>query len=429
MSSISQNHRIAIIACLVLASAGLIQLPPALVNSRSLADSDLLRQWKTSQYVLAGTNPYPVALAALRARYGLLWPHGSVRLNETRIYGIPPSGPDPATIPELGPPEATYPPTSEILFAATMGHFLASSARTAWFVLNLCLLPLLVWELLLLLELGTTSPLMIWLVAALAVAWPPVTYCFEREQFSLFVLWSVLLASRLETTRPLLSGLCWSLALIKPSLALPYLLVPLAAKHWKVLGVVGTVQVALLASAGMRLSLAPWTLVHQWLAVAAYFRQGMYTAQEVINGLHLDGTVLDSLIPVGILVVAFPFTRRLTRVRALAFLSFISMIWIYHGLYDFIVLLVPGTLLVSDLLIAPPDTAWILSAVGFTAIGFALLPTVVHNGDNVTYHVVRWIARISLDISMLVAARAEPPGENRETPSPLLVSETAAEAG
>ena len=209
MSSISQNHRIAIIACLVLASAGLIQLPPALVNSRSIADSDLLRQWKTSQYVLAGTNPYPVALAALRARYGLLWPHGSVRLNETRIYGIPPSGPDPATIPELGPPEATYPPTSEILFAATMGHFPASSVRTAWFVLNLCLLPLLVWELLLLLELGTTSPLMIWLVAALAVAWPPVTYCFEREQFSLFVLWSVLLASRLESTRPLLSGLCW----------------------------------------------------------------------------------------------------------------------------------------------------------------------------------------------------------------------------
>ena len=147
MSSISGSKKPAIIAGLVLAAIGLAQLASSIVTARSNRDSDLLRQWKASQYVRAGTDPYPVALAALKARYGVLAPRGPVHLNETRIYGVPKTGPDPATNPELGPPEATYPPTSDFLFATSMGHFQASSVRTAWFVLNLGLLPLIVMEL------------------------------------------------------------------------------------------------------------------------------------------------------------------------------------------------------------------------------------------------------------------------------------------
>ena len=251
------------------------------------------------------------------------------------------------------------------------------------------------------------------LVGALALAWPPVAYCFEREQFSLFILWSVLLASRLESTRPLLAGLFWSLALIKPSMSLPYLLLPLAARRWKVLASLATLQGALLIAAAAQLRQEPWTLVRQWLSVAAYFRGGGYTIQELINVLHLDGTLLDTLIPIGAVGLAFPFMRRLPRVRALAFLSFISAFWIHHYLYDFVVLLVPGALLVPDFFrMRGKNVAWILFVGAFLAIGVALLPA-VYLGDSTIYRLLRWIGRLSLVASLLVAAKAERPREDR----------------
>ena len=154
MSSISGNQKIAVFVGLVLAAIGLAQMASSIVTARSSPDSDLLRQWKAAQYVRARIDPYPVAFAALKARYGILAPKGPVHLRETRIYAVPKSGPDPATNPELGAPEATYPPTSYFVFAATMGHFQASSVRTAWFLLNLVLLPLIVRELFLLLQIG-----------------------------------------------------------------------------------------------------------------------------------------------------------------------------------------------------------------------------------------------------------------------------------
>ena len=417
MSSASGNKNIAIAAGLVLAAVGLFQFASSIITARSSDDSDLLRQWKASQYVRARIDPYPVAFAALKARYGILAPEGPVHLNETRIYSTPKSGPDPATNPELGAPEATYPPTTYVVFAACISHFQASSVQTAWLVLNLALLPLIVRELFLLVEPGLLKfgPAalreMSWpvagLIGALVLAWPPVAYCFEREQFSLFILLSVLLASRLQPTRPVLAGLLWALALLKPSMSLPYLVLPLAERRWKVLATTATVQGALLLAAGAQLRQAPWTLVHQWLSVSAYFRTGMYTIQELINHLHLDGTLLDILIPIGVVGLAFPLISRLTRVRALALLSFISAIWMYHGIYDFSVLLVPGSLLVPGLLgMERKDMAWILSVGAFLAIGVALLPA-VHNGQTTTYHVLRWIGRFSLAIALLIAAKPD----------------------
>ena len=55
----------------------------------------------------------------------------------------------------------------------------------------------------------------------------------------------------------------------------------------------------------------------------------------------------------------------------------------YHGIYDFAVLLVPGVLLIPDLVDGTQrkNVTWIVSAAGFLAIGVALLPA-VHNGDS-----------------------------------------------
>jgi hypothetical protein len=412
MSSVSRSKKIAITAGLVLAAIGLLRLASSIISARSSEDSDLLRQWRASQYVRARVDPYPVAFAALQARYGILAPKGPVHLRETEIYAVPKSGPDPATNPELGAPEATYPPTSYMVFAVCMSRFQAPKVRTAWRALNFVLLLLIVRELFLLRayrlpKFGEMSWPGAGLIGALVLAWPPVAYCFQREQFSLFILLSVLLASRLQSTRPLLAGLIWALALLKPSMSLPYLLLPLAERRWKVLATTAAVEAALLVAAAVQLRHAPWILVRQWLSVASYIRGGMYTVQELINGLHLDGTLLGNLIPIAVVGLAFPVVRRLTSVRALAFLSFISAIWMYHGIYDFVVLLVPGALLVRDLLGTQWKTmVWILAVGAFLAVGAALLPA-VHNGDTATYHALRWIGRLSLVIALLLAAKPE----------------------
>jgi hypothetical protein len=419
MSSFSGTKKIAIFPGLVLAAIGLAQIGSSIITARSSPDSDLLRQWKASQYVRARIDPYPVAFAALQAHYGILAPKGPVHLRETQIYAVPKSGPDPATNPELGAPEATYPPTSYFVFAGTMSHFQASSVRIAWFALNLVLLPLIVRELFLLVEpgllkfgpsaFGELSWLVAGLIAALVLAWPAVAYCFEREQFSLFILFLVLLAARLQSTRPVLAGLVWAVALLKPSMSLPYLLLPLAERRWKVLATTTTVQASLLLASAVQLRQAPRTLVQQWLAVAAYIRGGMYTVQEVINGLHLDGTLIGVLIPLGVVGLAFLVIRRLPGVRALAFLCFISAVWMYHGIYDFAVLVVPAALLVPDLFSISTrrqTMSWILSAGAFLAIGVALVPS-IHNGDNATFHVLRWLGRLSLVIAMLIASKRD----------------------
>ena len=168
---------------------------------------------------------------------------------------------------------------------------------------------------------------------------------------------------------------------------------------------------ALLLASGIQLREAPWTLVGQWLSVAACIPHGIYTVQEFINRLHLDGTLLDLLIPFAVVGLAFPCVMRLSRVRALAFLSFVSAFWMYHGIYDFVVLLVPGVLLMPDLFdgMQRKNMAWIVSAGGFLAIGVALLPA-IRNGDTAIYHLLRWMGRLTLVISLLVAARPEGPG-------------------
>ena len=128
-------------------------------------------------------------------------------------------------------------------------------------------------------------------------------------------------------------------------MSLPIFCCRWAERRWKVLATATTAQAALLLASGIQLQHAPWTLVGQWLSVAAYIRLGMYTVQELINGLHLDGTLLNLLIPLAVVALAFPCVLRLSRVRALALLSFVSAFWMYHGMYDFAVLLVPGVLL------------------------------------------------------------------------------------
>src|ERR1700730_14313199 len=101
--SITASPCITLILAAVFIVIGLREIVPAVLEGARDTTGDLDRQWVVTQYVISGVNPFPVAMDALRARYGVLAPHGPVHMQDARIYGIPNSGPHPQTDPMLGP--------------------------------------------------------------------------------------------------------------------------------------------------------------------------------------------------------------------------------------------------------------------------------------------------------------------------------------
>ena len=118
----------------ILGAVGIGLTVPAIQSVSRDHLSDVLRQWRTSQYVLSRVNPYPVALAALEAKFG-----APKNLRDLKAYGIPRQGPHPDTRRDIGPPEATYPPTSALILAFTIGPLRPQMVMIVWNVLNIAL--------------------------------------------------------------------------------------------------------------------------------------------------------------------------------------------------------------------------------------------------------------------------------------------------
>jgi hypothetical protein len=377
---------IAIAVCLLV--AGVWQLTKAArfaVNDRG---SDLDRQWVVQQYVKQHINPYKVGFDALAAQYGYMAPHGGVHLKDLRIWDMPQNGPNPQTIPRFGPPTATYPPTS-IAVMMPLASFRRFVARDIWVALNILILPLLAWELSKLA--GTRGPLGYTLIASIVAVWPASSICVQRGQFSLLVLWCILAAVRLQSKFPTVAGLLYCVSLIKPSVAIPFLFLPLFERRVKTLAAIAITELALLGFAGWWLHTSPLDLVREWLSVAAYFRQGLYSVQEIINGLRLDGSWADLALELGTVGVAAVLSARLPSGKRLSLLALTSCIWTYHSNYDFVVLLIPAALLAGYAI----DFQWLAECALLVIIGVGLTNTVYDGGDAIT-HAVRWGVRLSL---------------------------------
>jgi hypothetical protein len=390
-------------AWVVIFLAVLVALVP-LVRAARFAlkdpDSDVHRQWVTSQYVLAGVNPYPVALSALEARYGRLAPAGPIRLRDIRIDIVPKHGPHPQTDRRFGPPEATYPPTSAILFAYTIGRLSSIWLVRLWTGFNFVLVGLIAEELTALAAARISRPWAWGLIVPLLLLWPPAAESIERGQFSLLVFWSVLRAHRIEARRPLVAGLLYSVALIKPSLGLPLVVLPALGRHWRVLFWTGVTQFILLGVAGVKLHESPPALIGGWLHVSRYFRQGLYTVQEVINVLHLDGTSFDILIPLLVVAIAAWVARRYDRERRFAFFSFIAVVWMYHYTYDFIMLMVAIAWLAPGFVKADErDRWWLVSVISLLILGLAL-PLGYTSFHMLIWRAMRWGGRVALLVAV-----------------------------
>ncbi len=366
--------------------------------------SDVLRQWRTSQYVLARVNPYPVALAALEAKYGAGAPE---HLSDLKIYGIPKQGPDPNTRPDIGPPEATYPPTSALILAFTIGPLPPRAVMVIWNVLDIALFCLIGYELIRLQRVQNAKLWSLLLLLSLGLLWPATTAFFSRAQFSLIVLWSVLVAERIGERRSWLSGLLYSLALLKPSLGIPFLIAPLIRRRWKSLAWTAAIELVLLLTAGWFLRASPVTLISGWLSVGRYFMTGIYTVQEIINDLHLTASGWNIAIPLAVMAAAVVLVRRSEADRTLAMLSVVAVIWTYHYPYDFVVFIC-----VMAFLFAPLDhpSQWdIWQWSGFIAmvmLGIALSDFAVR-GETTVWRLVRWGGRLSLVWIIVSIVRAK----------------------
>lgn len=381
---------------------------------------DILRRWRVSQYVLAGRNPYEVALGVLRQEVG---PVAQTSLRERPLFHIPlPSRNTEqlGVLSNVGPPESVYPPSAQMLLSYTVGLVPERMVLTLWTVLNLICLPALAvityrWVMgkeLLNEEGGPTVVrpadnrlrvvLPLGLVLAGLLVWAPTQQAIISSQLSIQVAICLLLAALLLDHHPVWSGLLFSLALVKPSMALPFLILPLVKKQWQTLLVVVATQVAAIAAISALVGQAPWVMIKQWVSVSAYFTQGPYSIQTVLNRLQLDNTMLGfSLVLAFVLCCAgWSWRHRRADTRSLFdFLCFVSVLWTYHGPYDLVILFIPLSRALHYALAA--ERAGTKRVVLIGAVAAFLIITLgtwppAYVGRDAAQQTVRWLCRLTL---------------------------------
>ncbi|HTU22593.1 MAG TPA: glycosyltransferase family 87 protein [Gemmataceae bacterium] len=357
--------------------------------------SDIVRQWIVCQYLKSGSNPYELSKDILLAKYEAGNP------GRVKVYAIPKEIPAlrvNGLSPELGPPEATYPPPAVGLLACTIGHL--TDPRTVlwiWFAINLAAVSGVVIGLTRLCPVppgdGTVADNTRLVLAALLLF--PATYStLMSGQFSLLVLGLVLAAT--DPSLPWLPrGMVLGLALVKPSVALPFFLLSLVRREWCVMAAAAAVQAAAGAYVAGQTG-ATFSLFKDWLTISGFFLQGMYTFQDWLN---VAGPRIPWLVPaasLGILIlcgVTLTAARRLPRARQLSIAAVTSVFWTYHGSYDFVVLL-PALLPLAGWSDQPQGRRW--SPIGiavFAILAFGLSP-MVYGGTDLATRIIRWSTRL-----------------------------------
>jgi hypothetical protein len=390
-------------------------------------EADIHRRWVVAQFVRQGANPYPLALEALHRVHG---PLGGAQ--KPRVYAIPRpteserSGEAPhvgaaaaPVIARLGLPEAVYPPSADLLLAWTIGPLPQTAVHLVWLLINLALLgglAYLVWRS----EVpasARTAPAAA-AVTALLLLWSPTQATVLTGQFSLLVAVCVLLAVRWLDEHEVAAGAALGLALIKPSLALPFLILPLVRRRWLCLAVAAGSHIAGTCVQAVVFGSAPWELIRQWAAVAAYFAQGQFTIQEVLGALHIVDTPAGTALVAWFVLFAagWCWAHRAAPDDALVdLLCFVSVLWSYHGPYDFVILFVPLVRRMSAATLPGRKLIPLLALATFVCLSLALSPAVytdeAHLVSRLLRHATRlllvsWFAGLLLEVAR--AARSKP---------------------
>jgi len=362
-------------------------------------ERDVVREWAVARYVRAGRDPYSLAKDILIARYGVANPKGEW---VSRIPQEVPEDRRADVIPELGPPEATYPPGAIGFLALTLAQLGDSAAALgAWFVLDAVLILVLAA---LLARMWPTPPMPLaragnyWWILLVAVLFTPVYATLERAQFSLLVMTLMLVVDDPRFAWPV-RGVALGLALMKPSVCLPLFLLPLVRREWRVLATAAGVQAATTAYVAYRIGRDPVSMMRDWLAVARYFLSaGMYTVQEWVLPLSTRVPWVVSVVPLTLLAacaVTLYRRRNAPRARLFSLAGVTAVFWTYHGTYDAIFLL-PMLLrrLGWSYDSTPKRLSWCGLAI-FAVLSVAYMEGVVGSPSH-AWHAFRWAVRFGM---------------------------------
>ena len=383
-------------------------------------DSDIFRLWVVSQYIKQHVDPWRISYETLLLNYGPASGQNRERIKELRIFEVHPrlktDGID-GVIPEFGPPTSTYPPPGMCIFTLLAAWAPQPWLLPGWLAVNLGLIVALAFALRRwsrsieesqVAEFRTddasiSAPLALpagAFLLLLVLIWPPVQEVIRTSQYGILIALLILAGFLVIRTSEFLAGICFSLALFKPHVALPFLILPLLAGRWRTLVTVAVTQLAALLGIAWWLHTPPQTLIKTWLAISPYMFQGAYTVQELINAAGLSTSPMALVIPALIFLSSIAWcwwNRACPSFLAVSFLALVSVFWMYHERYDFVVLLMP---IVAGCHLerfrdqpASGLYRWILPA--FVLLGLGL-SDYAYLSDHPIAHVVRWMGRISL---------------------------------
>ncbi len=366
-------------------------------------DSDVMRQWVVSQYLKVQENPWRISAETLELNFGPAHGENRFRLKDLVIYEVHPNlntAGIKGVLPEFGPPTATYPPSSILPIWMTVGYLPETLVLPVWLVVNslaLALLAWLWWSRSVLPQLPEDSSGRRWgPIAALAVllVWPPTQEVFRTSQFVFIVLCFLLLALDRVDRHGWWSGVFFSLALIKPSLVLPFLFIPLIRMQWRIFVVIAVTHGLAWLAVAWWISASPFQMLSAWLTIPSYMLQGAYTLQEYVNRLGLDNTTAGLLMTLGFVALCAAVALRYRSARSVDMIPLFvlcSLLWTYHERYDFVLVLLATPLFFA----ARP--AWLrnVSLASCLLLGLALTDW-AYMQDTSLVRLVRWGGRLSM---------------------------------
>ena len=152
------------------------------------------------------------------------------------------------------------------------------------------------------------------------------------------LVWAEVLAHR-----AVVSGLLVGLALIKPTMAAPYVLVMLVRRRWTSVLMAGAVQATLFAAASWQIGASPLTLTREWLRNArAQTVHGTIDVPSVLGRLWPEATINASVMSFGLFLAAailLIVLRKKSSLGLLAISLFAAAVMTYHRHYDMVLLL------------------------------------------------------------------------------------------
>ncbi len=304
-------------------------------------------------------------------------------------------------------PDMTYPPSAPPVFTALIVPIRGTWLRPSWFGLNLvalfalCATIVAVW--------GRAWPGWVGVAFCLAVtASKPVRAGLGLGQFHLMPTALVIAAiPALRAKRPILAGVLVGLALIKPTMAVPFVIVLITWGEWTALATCLSVQAALFAGTSLWLRILPTTLVAEWLRNAkTQLGEGIIDVPTLLQRAFPSTSISASTVSVVVLGVSFGILwvlRRKSTLGQLAVSLYLAAILTYHRPYD-LVLLLPTLAYFVDCVVRSLSPMTILQTVLFAALLIAPNhPSIAGNLDQLydqAYPPAAYLALIALIIQV-----------------------------